>query len=133
MNKEKFNPTERSKVKTNAVRAVYEKEEILKIIDDTFHCHIGFKVNNQPIVLPICYGRKGDKIFFHGAKANRMFSNIKNGSEICLTISIVDGIVLARSAFNHIINYRSVVIFGKASEIIIPAEKEKALRNIIVF
>lgn len=122
--------TERTKIKTNAIRAVYDIESIIKIIDESFLCHIGFAIENQPFVIPVCYGRENDKIFFHGAKGSRMFHALRTGKEICVTISIVDGIVLARSAFNHTINYRSVVIFGKARELIDPAEKTNAL-NII--
>ncbi|MGE5811293.1 MAG: pyridoxamine 5'-phosphate oxidase family protein [Ignavibacteria bacterium] len=130
MNQEKVHLTERTKIKTNAIRAVYDIESIIKIIDESFLCHIGFAIENQPFVIPVCYGRENDKIFFHGAKGSRMFHALRTGKEICVTISIVDGIVLARSAFNHTINYRSVVIFGKARELIDPAEKTNAL-NII--
>ncbi|MGE5806361.1 MAG: pyridoxamine 5'-phosphate oxidase family protein [Ignavibacteria bacterium] len=130
LNQEKVHLTERTKIKTNAIRAVYDIESIIKIIDESFLCHIGFAIENQPFVIPVCYGRENDKIFFHGAKGSRMFHALRTGKEICVTISIVDGIVLARSAFNHTINYRSVVIFGKARELIDPAEKTNAL-NII--
>jgi nitroimidazol reductase NimA-like FMN-containing flavoprotein (pyridoxamine 5'-phosphate oxidase superfamily) len=127
---EKIIATDRTKIKTNAIRAVYDSEEIIKIIDESFLCHLGFSVNDQPFVIPVCYGRKDDKIFFHGAKGSRMFNALRKGAEVCVTISIVDGIVLARSAFNHTINYRSVVIFGKAHELNSPADKADALRII---
>jgi nitroimidazol reductase NimA-like FMN-containing flavoprotein (pyridoxamine 5'-phosphate oxidase superfamily) len=130
LNQEKVHLTERTKIKTNAIRAVYDIESIIKIIDESFLCHIGFAIENQPFVIPVCFGRENDKIFFHGAKGSRMFHALRAGKEICVTISIVDGIVLARSAFNHTINYRSVVIFGKAHELIDLAEKTNAL-NII--
>lgn len=130
MSKEKLFTTERTKIKTNAIRAVYDYDTTIKIIDDSFICHIGFVVDNQPFVIPTCYGRENNKIFFHGAKGSRMLKTLRTGTEICVTISIVDGIVLARSAFNHTINYRSVVIFGGANEIIGPAEKTHALKTI---
>jgi len=130
LSSEKFSATERTKIKTNAIRAVYDIDAITKIMDETFICHIGFLVNNQPFVIPTCYGRENNKIFFHGAKGSRMLKTLGTGTEICLTISIVDGIVLARSAFNHTINYRSVVIFGKAHEINDPVEKTNALKTI---
>jgi nitroimidazol reductase NimA-like FMN-containing flavoprotein (pyridoxamine 5'-phosphate oxidase superfamily) len=130
LNQEKVQLTERTKIKTNAIRAVYDIESIIQIIDESFLCHIGFTVENQPFVIPVCYGRENNKIFFHGAKGSRMFHALRAGKEICVTISIVDGIVLARSAFNHTINYRSVVIFGKAHELIDPAEKTNALKII---
>jgi uncharacterized protein len=130
LNREKVHLTERTKIKTNAIRAVYDVESIIKIIDESFLCHIGFTVENQPFVIPVCYGRENNKIFFHGAKGSRMFHALRTGKEICVTISIVDGIVLARSAFNHTINYRSVVIFGKAHELIDPSDKLNALKII---
>ncbi len=130
LNTEKIIATHRTKIKTNAIRAVYDSKEILKIIDESFLCHLGFAVNNQPFVIPVCYGRKDDRIYFHGAKGSRMFNTLRSGAEICVTISIVDGIVLARSAFNHTINYRSVVIFGKAHELNSPADKADALKII---
>ncbi|HVO75115.1 MAG TPA: pyridoxamine 5'-phosphate oxidase family protein [Ignavibacteriaceae bacterium] len=123
-------PTERSKIKTNPVRAVYDAESIRRIIDESFVCHMGFAVNDQPFVIPVCYGRKEDRIYFHGARGSRIFKTLKTGAEICVTISILDGIVLARSAFNHTINYRSVVIFGKAHELNSPGEKTDALKII---
>jgi uncharacterized protein len=122
--------TGRSKVKTNAKRAVYDLETIYKILDDSFLCHIGFVIDNQPFVIPTCYGRENDKIFFHGSVGSRMLKHIKAGNEICIAVSIVDGIVLARSAFHHSINYRSVIIFGKADEITDTNEKTNALKII---
>jgi len=130
LSKEKLYLSERTKIKTNAIRAVYDREAIVKIIDESFLCHLGFTLNNQPFVIPVCYGRDQDKIFFHGAKSSRIFNALRSGTEICAAISIVDGIVLARSAFNHTINYRSVVIFGKAYELTNPAEKTNALKII---
>jgi uncharacterized protein len=109
--------SKRAEVKRLPKRASYDFETIAKILDDTFLCHIGFNVENQPFVIPTCFGRKDNKIFFHGAKGSRMLKHLKTDTEICVTISIVDGIVLARSAFHHSINYRSAVIFGKAWEI----------------
>jgi hypothetical protein len=122
--------TDKSRVRTNAKRGVYNYETITKILDDSFICHIGFTKDNQPFVIPTCYGRNENKILFHGAKGSRMLKHIKTGSEICINITNVDGIVLARSAFHHSINYRSVVIFGKAVEIAEPVEKINALRII---
>lgn len=122
--------TEKSKIKRLPKRAIYDFKKIAKILDESFVCHIGFSINGQPFVVPTCYGRKNDEIFFHGAKTSRMLGHIKAGSEICVTITLLDGIVLARSAFHHSINYRSVVLFGKAKEITNPTEKTKALKII---
>ncbi len=131
MNKSiKIEVTEKSKIKRLAKRAVYDFENIAKILDESFVCHIGFSINGQPFVIPTCYGRKDDGIFFHGSKGSGMLEHIKTGAEICVTITLVDGIVLARSAFHHSINYRSVVIFGKAKELNDPSEKTEALKVI---
>lgn len=125
-----MNNTIRSKVRIGAKRAVYDFETMAKILDDTFLCHIGFVIDGQPFVIPTCYGRKDNQIFFHGAKGSRMLKHIKTGPDICITVSILDGIVLARSAFHHSINYRSVVMFGKAIEITDAVEKINALEII---
>ncbi len=125
------NITGRSKVRRNPERADYSFDTISKILDDTFLCHVGFVIDNQPFVIPICYGRENDKIYFHGAKANRMLKHLRTGSEICIEVSLVNGIVLARSAFHHSVNYRSVVMFGKAIEIEDPGEKTEALKTIV--
>ncbi len=131
MNKSiKMQPTEKSKIKRLPKRAVYDFKKISKILDDSFVCHIGFSINDQPFVIPTCYGRKEDEIFFHGSKGSRMLEHIKTGVEICITITLLDGIVLSRSAFHHSINYRSVVLFGNAKELTNPKEKTKALKII---
>jgi len=122
--------TEKIKIKRLPKRGAYDLETIAKILDDSFVCHIGFVIDDQPFVIPTCYGRKEDKIFFHGSVGSRMLIHIKKGSGICLTVTNVDGIVLARSAFHHSINYRSVVIIGKTEEITDPAEKTNALKVI---
>jgi uncharacterized protein len=126
----KIEVTNRTKIKRMPKRAVYDFDMIAKILDDSFICHIGFSVNGQIFVIPTCYGRANDRIYFHGAKGSRMLENIKAGSEICITVTILDGIVLARSAFHHSVNYRSVVIFGKAEELLNKSEKTEALRII---
>ena len=122
--------TEKTKVKRLNKRGVYDFETISRILDDSFVCHIGFVIDDQPFVIPTCYGRKEDKIYFHGSVGSRMLKHIKSDSRICITVTNVDGIVLARSAFHHSINYRSVVIFGKAEEIINPVEKTDVLKII---
>ncbi|MEO8398568.1 MAG: pyridoxamine 5'-phosphate oxidase family protein [Ignavibacteriaceae bacterium] len=123
-------PTKKTKVKTIPKRASYDVETINKILDDTFICHIGFVAQDHPFVIPTGFGRKENKLYFHGAKGSRMLKALKNGIDICLTVTLIDGIVLARSAFHHSINYRSVVAFGKAEEIFDQAEKTKALKII---
>lgn len=120
----------RSRVRTNVKRAVYDFKTIAKILDSSFVCHIGFVIENQPFIIPTCYGRENDKIFFHGAKGSRMLKHTGTGSEICIAVTKVDGIVLAKSAFHHSINYRSIAIFGIANEINDPLEKTNALKII---
>ena len=126
----KFKVTEKTKVKRLPKRSVYDFEKIAEILDSSFVCHIGFSINRQPFVIPTCFGRKDDEIFFHGAKTSRMLEHIKSGSEICITVTLIDGIVLARSVFHHSINYRSVILFGNAKEINDPFEKTDALKII---
>jgi hypothetical protein len=127
---QEYKATRKTKLKRIPKRGIYNTEAIYKILDDTFLCHIGFVIDKQPFVIPTCYGRKDNKIFFHGSAGSRMLNHLKTSSGICVTVSIVDGIVLARSAFHHSINYRSVVIFGKAEEISDPDKKTNALKII---
>lgn len=123
----KIEPTSRTRIKTNAKRAVYDFNVLTSILDETFICHVGYSIENQPFVIPTCFGRKDNKIYFHGAKGSKTLKSLKNGIEVCVNITILDGIVLARSAFHHSINYRSVVIFGKAKEITKIPEKINSL------
>ncbi len=123
-------PSERVKVKVLPKRGHFEKETIYKILDDSFVCHIGFVADGSPVVIPVVYGRKDDKIFFHGGKGSRLLKTVKKGEDICITVTLLDGFVLARSAFHHSVNYRSVVAFGKAVELTKPDEKIEALKSI---
>jgi uncharacterized protein len=123
--------TKRTKINRLPKRGFYDEETIFSILDESLVCHIGFISDGQPFVIPVSFGRKNDEIFFHGAKGSRMFKVLRAGAEICITVTIVDGIVLARSAFHHSMNYRSVVMFGKAEEISNPDEKMNALKNIL--
>jgi len=122
--------TARNTVKRLPQRAVYEREMINKIIDEALVCHIGFADENQPFVIPTIHARQSERLLFHGLKGGRMLDYIKAGNEICVTITLVDGIVLARSAFHHSMSYRSVVLFGSGSVIEDDAEKLEALRVI---
>lgn len=121
-------PTERTKIKRLPKRGVFERETIYKILDEAFICHIGFTVENQPFVIPTAYGRKADTLYIHGSAASRMMRNLAQGIDICVTVTLIDGLVLARSAFHHSINYRSVVIFGNAEIVTEQSEKAEALR-----
>jgi len=123
MNK-KLIQTTRTKLKRIPKRGVFERETVYKILDEAFVCHIGFCVDGQPFVIPTAYGRSGDVLYVHGSAASRMMREMSKGIDVCVTVTLVDGLVLARSAFHHSINYRSVVIFGRAE--IVADEKEKA-------
>ncbi len=119
----------RNKVKRVPQRGAYDKETAYEILDAGFLCHLGFIVDGQPFVIPTLYGRQGNTVFVHGASTSRMLTEIKKGVPVCLTVTHIDGLVLARSAFHHSMNYRSVVVFGNAVEVENP-EKEKVLKII---
>jgi nitroimidazol reductase NimA-like FMN-containing flavoprotein (pyridoxamine 5'-phosphate oxidase superfamily) len=121
-------PNERIRVVREPHRGVYDRETIDKILDEGFVCHIGFTVNEQPYVIPTMYARVGDAIYFHGSAASRMLRGASAGIGVCITVTIADGLVLARSVFNHSMNYRSVVALGKATLVDVPEEKLAALR-----
>jgi nitroimidazol reductase NimA-like FMN-containing flavoprotein (pyridoxamine 5'-phosphate oxidase superfamily) len=121
-------PTERTRVVRESHRGAYDRETIDKILDEAYVCHIGFAVDGQPYVIPTLLARIGDAIYFHGSAASRMLRNITSGISICVTVTLTDGFVLARSVFNHSMNYRSVVALGKATLVDAPEEKLAALR-----
>jgi len=123
-----FTPTERTQVKRLPKRGKYDHETVHKILDEGFVCHVGFSVDGQPFVIPTNYGRTGDMLYLHGSAASRMLKTLSGGVPVCVTVTHVDGLVLARSAFHHSVNYRSVVILGTARLVEDPAEKMEALR-----
>jgi len=123
-----FTPTDRTQVKRLPKRGHYERETVCSILDTAFVCHVGFSVDGQPFVIPTNFGRSGDTLYLHGSAASRMLKTLSGGVPVCVTVTHVDGLVLARSAFHHSVNYRSVVILGKAQLVEDPAEKMEALR-----
>ncbi len=123
-----FTPTERTQVKRLPKRGAYDRETVFKILDEAFVCHVGFVVDGQPYVIPTNYGRAGETIYLHGSAASRMLRTLSGGIPVCVTVTLVDGLVLARSAFHHSANYRSVVMLGTARLVDDPAEKMEALR-----
>ena len=127
-NQQHLTPTQRSQIKRKAKRGNYETQVIYDILDEALICHVGFTTNNQPFVIPTAYGRVEDKLYIHGSPASRMLRNLSQGIEICVTVTLLDGVVLARSAFHHSMNYRSVVIFGTATLVNNTEEKYEALR-----
>ena len=121
-------PTARTRVVREADRAVYDRKMIYRILDEGFLCHVGFAIDGQPFVIPTSYGRKDANLYIHGSAASRMLRQMKDGVAVCVTVTLLDGLVLARSVFNHSMNYRSVVILGKAVLVDDPEEKLGALR-----
>jgi nitroimidazol reductase NimA-like FMN-containing flavoprotein (pyridoxamine 5'-phosphate oxidase superfamily) len=109
-------------------RGSFDRETIYKILDEGFVCHVGFNVDDQPYVIPTMFARAGDAIYFHGSAASRMLRGLSSGLAVCITVTLIDGLVLARSVFNHSMNYRSVVVLGNAKLVDAPEEKLSALR-----
>src|SRR3979411_2049395 len=107
-------PSSRTRLVREPDRAVYDRAAAYKILDEGFICHVGFVVDGQPFVIPTGYARVADTLFIHGSQASRMLRTAGKGIDVCLTVTLVDGLVLARSAFHHSMNYRSVVVFGRA-------------------
>jgi nitroimidazol reductase NimA-like FMN-containing flavoprotein (pyridoxamine 5'-phosphate oxidase superfamily) len=123
-----FTPTERTQVKRLPKRGMYDRETVFNILDEAFVCHVGFVVDGQPYVIPTNFGRAGETLYLHGSAASRMLRTLSEGIPVCVTVSLIDGLVLARSAFHHSVNYRSVVILGTARLVDDPIEKMEALR-----
>ncbi|MEP6741325.1 MAG: pyridoxamine 5'-phosphate oxidase family protein [bacterium] len=123
-----FPQTERTTLKRLPKRGVYDCQLVYAILDEGFICHVGFIADEKPVVIPTGYARVDDGLYIHGSQASRMLRTLKTGIDVCVTVTLLDGLVLARSAFHHSMNYRSVVIFGKASEIEEPTAKLAALR-----
>jgi uncharacterized protein len=122
--------TERTMLRRLPKRGSHDPKDVYAILDAAFLAHVGFNVNGQPFVIPTLYGREGDKLYLHGSAASRMLLELESGAPACVTVTLVDGLVLARSAFHHSMNYRSVVAFGTARKIDDPARKTHALRVI---
>jgi nitroimidazol reductase NimA-like FMN-containing flavoprotein (pyridoxamine 5'-phosphate oxidase superfamily) len=107
--------TERTTLKRLPQRGNYDREIVNQILDEGFICHVGFVVDGQPFVVPTGYARVADRLFIHGSQASRMLRTLGRGIDVCVTVTLIDGLVLARSAFHHSMNYRSVVVFGRAT------------------
>jgi uncharacterized protein len=119
--------TQRTTLKRLPQRGTFERQQINEILDEGFICHVGFVVNGQPVVIPTGYARVGDALVIHGSQASRMLRQLAQGIDVCVTVTVIDGLVLARSAFHHSMNYRSVVVFGRARIIEDRQEKVSAL------
>jgi len=125
-----YQPTARTTVRRLKKRAVYDKAAVHAILDEGFVCHVGFVVDTQPYVIPTIYARLDETLYFHGAMASRTLRTLATGVDVCLTVTLMDGLVLARSAFHHSMNYRSVVVLGNARLVVDPEERMLALQVI---
>jgi uncharacterized protein len=123
--------TERTRVKRLPKRASYDRDAIHSILDTALVCHVGFAIDGQPYVIPTLHVRIDDRLYIHGSAASRMLGTAADGTPIAVTVTHIDGLVLARSAFHHSVNYRSVVILGNATLVTDPAEKLAVMKGLI--
>jgi nitroimidazol reductase NimA-like FMN-containing flavoprotein (pyridoxamine 5'-phosphate oxidase superfamily) len=126
-----FTPTERTTVRRLPERGHYDRELVHGIVDEALTCHVGFSIDGRPWVVPTIHTRVDDDLYLHGSVANHMLRSLSGGIETCVTITLIDGLVLARSAFHHSMNYRSVMIFGVATKVDDGPEKERALHALV--
>jgi nitroimidazol reductase NimA-like FMN-containing flavoprotein (pyridoxamine 5'-phosphate oxidase superfamily) len=122
--------TDRTRVRRLPKRASYDRETIHAILDEALVCHVGFVIEGAPVVIPTIHWREGNTLYIHGSAASRMLRTLRDGVEACVTVTLIDGLVLARSAFHHSMNYRSVVVFGTAREVN-GEEKERSLQRLV--
>ncbi|MEM9217291.1 MAG: pyridoxamine 5'-phosphate oxidase family protein [Cyanobacteria bacterium P01_F01_bin.150] len=125
---EQLQATDRSTVKTKPQRGHYDRVLINQILDEALVVHVGFVINQQPFIIPMGFGRDGDRLYLHGASASRMLKHLEQGVDCCVTTTLLDGLVIARSLFHHSMNYRSVVLFGRAVLVEDDDEKMHALK-----
>jgi nitroimidazol reductase NimA-like FMN-containing flavoprotein (pyridoxamine 5'-phosphate oxidase superfamily) len=121
----------RTTVKRHPERGVYDPSTIDAILDEALICHVGFVHDGQPFVIPTIHARDGDTLYLHGSPGSRMLRNLKEGIDVCVTATLLDGLVLARSVYHHSMNYRSVVVLGRASEVAEPTEKLHAMECVV--
>jgi nitroimidazol reductase NimA-like FMN-containing flavoprotein (pyridoxamine 5'-phosphate oxidase superfamily) len=128
-----FTPTERTKIHRKPDRGSYDRELVYRILDEAFVCHVGFIADGLPVVVPTNYVRVGDKLFLHGSVASRLMKTLGSGAPFCLTVTLLDGIVCAPTATGHSVNYRSVVVMGKAEQVEGEAAKRAAMRDFVEY
>lgn len=126
-----FEPTPRTTLLRVPERASYDRDLIYSILDEGLVCHVGIVVENQPYVIPMNYARRGDELILHGSAASRLLKRLREGAPACVTVTLLDGLVLARSALHHSVNFRSVVVLGTAESIRDPEDKKDALRYLV--
>src|SRR5438552_13456012 len=122
--------TDRTTVRRLPQRAAYDRDALYAILDEALVCHVGFVVEGSPVVIPTIHWREGDTLYFHGSAAAGFLRSLRTGADACATVTLLDGLVLARSAFHHSMNYRSAVIFGTAREVT-GDEKRAALTSLV--
>ena len=121
----------RTTVKRHPERGAYDRATIDAIVDEALICHVGFVLDGQPYVIPTIHARDGDVLYIHGSPGSRMLRNLKEGIDVCVTVTLLDGIVLARSVYHHSMNYRSVVLLGRAREVSEREEKLRAMQSVV--
>ncbi len=126
-----FTPTDRTTLHRRSTRGSYDRAVVEAILDEGLYCHVGFVVDGQPYVIPTIHARVNDQLYIHGSSASRMLRTLKEGVPMCVTVTILDGLVLARSAFHHSMNYRSVMVLGMAHEVTDTTEKNDAVKAIV--
>jgi uncharacterized protein len=124
-----YRTTERTRVRRLPERAAYDRATVHAVLDEGFVCHVGFQIDGQPYVIPTGYARVGETIYLHGSTGSRL--GLRPGMDICVTVTLLDGLVLARSAFHHSMNYRSVMAIGRTRPVHDPQEKEAVLRALV--
>lgn len=124
-------PTQRTTLVRRSDRGTYDRSVVNAILDEALICHVGFAMDGQPFVLPTTHARVDDRLYIHGSVGARMLRTLRRGAPICVTVTLIDGLVLARSAFHHSMNYRSVVILGSAREVEDEAEKRGAFDALV--
>jgi uncharacterized protein len=124
-------PTTRTTVRRHPERGDYDRATIDAILDEALICHVGFVVDGQPFVIPTIHARDGGVLYIHGSPGSRMLRNVKGGVDVCVTVTLLDGLVLARSVYNHSMNYRSAVVLGRAREVTARDEKLRAMECVV--
>jgi nitroimidazol reductase NimA-like FMN-containing flavoprotein (pyridoxamine 5'-phosphate oxidase superfamily) len=124
-------PSARTTVKRHPERGAYDRDVIDAILDEALVCHVGFALDGQPFVIPTIHARDGDVLYIHGSPGSRMLRNLRSGVDACVTVTLLDGLVLARSVYNHSMNYRSVVVVGRATELTDRQEKVRAMHCVV--
>ena len=124
-------PTQHTTVKRHPERGAYDRTTIDAILDEGLICHLGFVYHGRPFVIPTIHARDGDTLYIHGSPGSRMLRAAKDGVDICVTVTLLDGLVLARSVYNHSMNYRSVVVLGRARELTDRDEKIRAMNRVV--